>query len=114
MNVKRRPALHSSFRIHHSSLRLFVRPVLAAAAAELPELQALRRRLLILRRHVVAALALGALQHDVVARHNLPPQPFTSLPCNPAALRLRPKLTALGGSYSMMSETVPAPTVRPP
>jgi hypothetical protein len=63
---------HSSLRIQHSSLRLFVRPVLAAAAAELPELQALRRRLLILRRHVVAALALGALQHDVVARHNLP------------------------------------------
>jgi hypothetical protein len=61
-----------SFIIPHSSLRLFVRSVLAAAAAELPELQPLRRRLLILRRHVVAALALGALQHDVVARHNLP------------------------------------------
>src|SRR5947209_14626028 len=72
MNLKRRATFHSSFRIHHSSLRFLVRPVLAAAAAELPELQALRRRLLILRRHVVAALALGALQHDVVARHNLP------------------------------------------
>jgi hypothetical protein len=50
-------------------LRLFVCSVQTAAAAELPELQALGRRLLILRRHVVAALALGALQHNVVARH---------------------------------------------
>jgi hypothetical protein len=44
--------------------------VQAAAAAELPELKALRRRLLIIRRHVVAALALGALQDNVVARHD--------------------------------------------
>src|SRR2546421_3806404 len=52
--------------------RLFVSRVAAAAAAELPELQALRRRLLVLRRHVVAALALGALQHNVVAWHKSP------------------------------------------
>jgi hypothetical protein len=50
-------------------LRFLVRPVQAAAAAELPELEALGRRLLVLRRHVVAALALCALQHNVVARH---------------------------------------------
>jgi hypothetical protein len=50
-------------------LRFLVRPVQAATAAELPELQTLGRRLLVLRRHVVAALALCALQHNVVARH---------------------------------------------
>ena len=72
MNDEFEEACYLSFIIPHSSLRFLVRPVLAAAAAELPELQALRRGLLILRRHVVAALALGALQHDVVARHNLP------------------------------------------
>jgi hypothetical protein len=59
---------------YHSSpitlLGLLVRPVLAAATAELPELETLGRRLLVLRRHVVAALALGALQHDVIAWHN--------------------------------------------
>jgi hypothetical protein len=43
--------------------------VQAAAAAELPELKAFGRRLLVLGRNVVAALALGALQHNVVARH---------------------------------------------
>src|SRR2546421_2969451 len=52
--------------------RLFVSRVAAAAAAELPELQALRSRLLVLRRHVVAVLALGALQHNVVAWHKSP------------------------------------------
>src|SRR5947209_2828759 len=64
--------IFSSSFIVHRSLGLLVSPVATAAAAKLPELQALRRRLLILRRHVVAALALGALQHNVVARHNLP------------------------------------------
>jgi hypothetical protein len=64
-----------SFILPPSSFLLgfLVRPVAAAAAAELSEFEPLRRRLLILRRHVVAALALGALQHDVVAWHNSPP-----------------------------------------
>src|SRR5919206_3444726 len=57
-------------------LRLFVRAVYAAAAAELPELKSLRRRLLVLGRHVVAALALCALQHNVVTRHKLTPKDF--------------------------------------
>jgi uncharacterized ion transporter superfamily protein YfcC len=54
-------------------LGFFVRPVATAAAAELPKLKPLRRRLLVLRRYVVAALALGALQHNVVARHKFTP-----------------------------------------
>ena len=56
----------------HSSFRLFVSRVATAAAAELPELQALRRRLLVLRRHVIATLAFRALKHDVIAWHNSP------------------------------------------
>jgi hypothetical protein len=44
--------------------------VFAATATELTELQPIRRGLLILGRYVVAALALIALKHDVVAWHN--------------------------------------------
>jgi hypothetical protein len=47
--------------------------VFAATATELTELQPIRRGLLILGRYVVAALALIALKHDVVAWHNLNP-----------------------------------------
>src|SRR5918993_5538460 len=90
---------------HHSSLitllGLLVRPVQAATAAELPEFETPGGRLLVLRRHVVAALALGALQHDVIARHNL-----TSL--------MKACDSKNQGAYSTMSEMVPAPTVRPP
>jgi hypothetical protein len=57
-------------------LRFLVRPVNAAAAAELPEFKSLRRRLLVLGRHVVATLALGALQYNVVTRHKLTPKIF--------------------------------------
>jgi hypothetical protein len=57
-------------------LRFLVRPVNAAATAELPELKSLRRRLLVLGRYVVAALALCALQHNVVTRHKLTPKIF--------------------------------------
>jgi hypothetical protein len=41
----------------------------AAAAAELFELQAARRVLLVLGRHVVALFALSALQNDVISWH---------------------------------------------
>ena len=59
----------SSFRVPRS-LGLLVSRVLTAATAELAELQPLGRGLFILRRHVVAALAHGALQRNVIARHN--------------------------------------------
>src|ERR1043165_694215 len=116
MNVRRRAAFHSSFRIHHSSLRLFVRPVLAAAATELPELQALRRRLLILRRHVVAALALGALQHDVVARHNLPLKLSThGLTINASSLRSSSPAESQGICRRLLNDVGDSPgTNRPP
>jgi hypothetical protein len=44
--------------------------VSAAAVAELTEFEPLGRRFLVLRRDVVAALALGALERNVIARHN--------------------------------------------
>ena len=56
----RRAAFRSPF-VPPSLLRLFVSAVQAAAAAELPELKSLRRRLLVLGRHIIAILALGAL-----------------------------------------------------
>ena len=48
-------------------LRLFVRRVLAAELAVLAELQTIRIVLLVLVRAIVAAMALRALQRDVVA-----------------------------------------------
>ena len=43
--------------------------VLAAAAAELFELEPVRRVLFVLRRHVIALFALSALQNNVISRH---------------------------------------------
>src|SRR5687768_12408182 len=65
-----------------------MRRVLPAEPAVLAELQALGRLLLVLRRAVVPALAVAARQMNDVAHKVLP--------------------------YSMISEMVPAPTVRPP
>jgi hypothetical protein len=64
--------------------------VATAATAELFEFQAFGRGLLIFRRYVVPFFALGALQNNVISRHNF------------------------YLNYSMISVTVPAPTVLPP
>jgi hypothetical protein len=50
-------------------LGLFVTRVFAATPAELAELEPVGRCLLVFRRHVVAAFALTALQHNVIAWH---------------------------------------------
>ena len=50
---------------------LLMRCVLTAAAAELAELQTLGRSLFVLRRYVIATLAITALQHNIVTRHSL-------------------------------------------
>jgi hypothetical protein len=70
-------------------LRFLVISVLATTAAEFAELQPVGRRLLVLGRNVVATLTNAALKHNVISWH-----------CRK--------------SYSTTSETVPAPTVRPP
>src|SRR5262249_22192634 len=81
-------------------LDFLMRLVLPAVAAEFLHFQPFRRRLLVLRRRVVAILALGALERDDVARHTQ-----YSLSSQPSAISY---------SYFKISETVPAPTVRPP
>jgi hypothetical protein len=53
------------------SLGFLVVGVLTAAPAELPKLQTIRSRLLVLCRRVVPALTINALQYDVVTRHKL-------------------------------------------
>ena len=54
---------------HLSLLILSMQLVLAAAAAELFELEPVRRVLFVLRRHVIALFALSALQNYVISRH---------------------------------------------
>jgi hypothetical protein len=64
---------NSSFIVpHHRLFRFFVSRVQTAATAEFLEFETLRRRLLILRRYVITALAFGALKHNVIARHDSP------------------------------------------
>ena len=85
-----------------------------AAAAELFELQPVGGVLLVLRRYVIAFLALRALQNDIVSRHNLyfAPKLVVRGGC---MVYSEPRTTNLTGNYySTISETVPAPTVRPP
>jgi hypothetical protein len=78
--------------------------VFAATATELTKLQPVWRGLLILGRNVVAAFTLAALKHDIIAWHNL--IPISVLLVNRSNRSYR--------SYSNTSDTVPAPTVRPP
>jgi len=106
------------------SFRFLVIRVFTAAPAELLELQTIRSCLLVLRRHVIAALTIAALQYNVVPWHNLFPisdcqfpicRPSPSLFFNPS--RFSNRQSAIGNrqcSYSTTSDTVPAPTVRPP
>ena len=53
------------------SLSLFMCRVLAATSTKLSELKPIGRGFLILCRHIVAAFAVAALEHDIVAWHNL-------------------------------------------
>ena len=102
------------YQIHASLLRLLVRSVLTAEAAVPTEFQPLGRLLLVLRRAVVAPLTVGARQRNDVSHGES---------CRPSFLDLRPqpslaKDTKVEGPrtkvYSIISVTVPAPTVRPP
>src|SRR2546421_360607 len=94
--------------------------VFTAASAELFELQAIRSCLLVLRRYVIAALTIAALQYNVVAWHNAISD--FRLPIS-TSIQLFDSCTffqsAIGNwksafNYSTTSDTVPVPTVRPP
>src|SRR4029453_12239778 len=91
------------------SLALFMRRMLSAEAAVLAELQPLRGLLLVLRRAVVAPLTFGARQRNDVSHDKSPVRLQTS------GFSLQPEPEARSPEpYSMISVTVPAPTVRPP
>src|SRR5438445_5457736 len=97
-----------------SLLRFFMIRMLTAASAELPKLQTFSRRLLVLGCYVVAALAIRALQHNIVTRHNVISDfrlPISNLK---ASHRFEIYNWQSTIDYCTTSETVPAPTVLPP
>lgn len=64
-----------TFISHHFALItdlfvLSVQPVATAAAAKFIKFKPVRRVLFILCRHVVSLFALGALQNNIISRHN--------------------------------------------
>ena len=61
---------NSSFCIQNSLFVLSVQTVAAAATAEFIELKPVRRVLFVLCRYVIPLFALGALQYNVISRHN--------------------------------------------
>jgi len=74
--------------------RLFVIRVLTAAPAELLKLQPIRRRFLVLACYVIAALAITALQHNVIAWHKSLPI-GTHAPGVPLPSNLKPEISNL-------------------
>src|ERR1035438_8181876 len=90
-------------------LRFLVRLVLAAAVTELLELQAPRGRLLVLRRRVVPLLALRALQCNDFPHPQILPVVRDQRSVSSSRCSLFPI-----PCYLTISETVPAPTARPP
>ena len=90
------------------SLGFLMISVLAATATELTKLQPIGRSFLILSRNVVAAFAFVTLKDNVIAWHN-------SNPDSTFNRTYRSYKSYMSYSiYSITSETVPAPTVRPP
>jgi len=81
------------------SFRFFMVGVLAATTTVLTKLQPIWRSFLIFSRNVIAVLALVTLQHNIISRH-------ISFPIGDCRL--------IRCLYSITSEIVPAPTVRPP
>jgi hypothetical protein len=107
-------------------LRFFVRLVASAIIAELLELKPIRCLLLVLGRNIVTMFTLGALKSDIISWHNsstaklkvyqLRRESASSqkLKASEAALAATSEMNRAGKNYSIMSETVPAPTVLPP
>ena len=106
-----------------------MRTVCAAALAELRELEAARGRLFVLRRRVVALLALGALQCHNLSHLFILTDPrqnhaatvflnFSLWHSARALIRIRSRrcrlLIRCSYPYARISEIAPAPTVRPP
>jgi hypothetical protein len=100
-------------------LRFLVRLVLAATVTELLELKTAGGRLLVLRRRVITFLALSALQchnfpHFKVLSVDGEQCPVINLFLLQRSAVLLPQNLFPVPCYFTISETVPAPTVRPP
>src|SRR3954462_12435944 len=92
-----------------------MRDVLPAEAAVLAQLEPFARLLLVLRRAVVAAFALGARQGDDVSHCWFLITPNRQLPTSNSPSGIGSWSLGIDvNRYSMISEIVPAPTVRPP
>jgi hypothetical protein len=111
-------SIHSSSFIVHNLFRFLVRPVHPAIIAELFELKPIWRLLLVLRRDVITMLAFCALKRDVISWHNSSTAKLKVYQQNRQAASY---LESGSGSqfhthspYSIISDTVPAPTVLPP
>ena len=90
--------------------------VIPALSTKLLKLESIRRLLLVFRRYVVPVLTLGALKRNIISCHNfLNPMSIKTKFWN-RLLKTAPlwPQTQAGHSYSITSETVPAPTVLPP
>jgi hypothetical protein len=85
-----------------------------ALPAKLFELEAIRSLLLVLAGDVIPVLALGALQRNVVSWHNSPISVYDKLQLVACSVSHSNKLEFVRLFYSITSDTVPAPTVRPP
>jgi len=98
--------------------RFLVIGVLAATATELAEFKPVGRGLLILGRYVVSTLAVVTLKHNIIAWHFLISNfrlPISNWRRSLLAFSIgNRQLANRQCSYSTTSETVPAPTVRPP
>ena len=92
--------------------------VLATTATELTKLQPVRRGLFILSRDVIAVLTNATLKNYVISRHNSFPISNCQFPIcsrNPSPNLIANRQLEIGNlTYSTTSDTVPAPTVRPP
>jgi len=97
-----------------SLLRFFMICVLTAASAELFELQTIRSCLFVLRRHVIAALTITALQYNVIAWHKSYKSYRSYLSYSSYWSHGTCGMKGTYATYSTTSDTVPAPTVRPP
>jgi hypothetical protein len=96
------------------SFGFFMISVFAATATKLTKLKPVRRGLLVLSRYVVAAFAFVTLKDNVIAWHNSFPISDCHLPIANQPFNRQSAINNRQCSYSITSEMVPAPTVRPP
>ena len=107
------PSIHSSLITRNQSLLVFfMQLVTAAATTKLFKLKPVRRVLFVLGRNVITLFALSALQNNIISWHKSSVVGSQWLVFDVFLRTDNCELTTV--HYSTISETVPAPTVRPP